>query len=109
MQSGSYSASTFSGGCLVLSDPIVITSVGGEYASNGFGIYPIPASAEVFIENPLKHKVLFSFHDINGQTVNSGELNPGKNRIGISALPAGIYIVQLHTREKLIVQKFAKH
>jgi hypothetical protein len=109
MQPGSYSASTFSAGCLVMSDPIVITSTGGEYASNGFGIYPIPASAEVFIENPLKHKVLFSFHDINGQTVNSGELNPGKNRIGISALPTGIYIVQLHTPEKLIVQKFAKH
>lgn len=80
-------------------------SVGdAELATINSYLYPNPASSEVFVESaqPLSN-VPFSIYDTLGRKVHSAVLE--NNRIPLSQLSSGLYIVHIQTKSfKLIIK-----
>lgn len=85
-------------------------------AAENLGVYPNPfsASLEVNFYSLKKQSVTLELFDVSGRKISSqqvsAEMNTG-NRFGISGaaeLAAGIYILQLRTKDKVLVKKIVK-
>lgn len=57
-----------------------------------FSVYPNPAHH--FLQITVFAEDAFLIYDMNGKQIRSGILSPGENRLDVSHLPAGIYIVR---------------
>ena len=77
-----------------------------ELTTNGFNIYPNPSDGMFNIksERTLDNAQLF-IRDINGKLILSEILNSDINKIDISNSPAGIYLLQIITDNKIINHK----
>lgn len=70
-------------------------------------VYPNPASDLIFMDVPSGNKYAYFISDLSGKVISNGLLN-NQNSICISALPAGLYFVQLVSSENILVGKFLK-
>ncbi|MGD9492057.1 MAG: T9SS type A sorting domain-containing protein [Bacteroidales bacterium] len=75
--------------------------------NNTIYVYPNPASDNIFMDVPSGNKYAYFISDLSRKTIINGQLN-SQNSIGISALPAGLYFVQLISSEKMLTGKFLK-
>ena len=58
-------------------------------------VYPNPAKDEVNIDLQEKQEVKYMISDMTGKTIVYGDLHDTTNKIDVSKLPAGIYIITL--------------
>lgn len=65
-------------------------------AKNTFSIYPNPAKDVLYIELKDVVNTQATIHNLSGQIVNSTQISNGNNTINISALPQGMYYIQLN-------------
>ncbi|MCW3101773.1 MAG: peptidase and in kexin sedolisin [Bacteroidetes bacterium] len=87
-----------------------------EAAAENLDVYPNPFNAtfEVNFYSLKKQQVTLELFDVSGRTISSqqvsAEMNTG-NRFGISGaegLAAGVYILQVRTKDKVLVKKVVK-
>ncbi len=96
-----------------LIDPIVIepepedtTDVHNLSLKNNFiKCYPNPTYDELIIELKYAQKADYMISDINGNLLQSGQLNRPKNRINVAHLNAGVYNLAIVRDKDLINQK----
>lgn len=77
--------------------------LGGETDYEGMGmmqIYPNPAETHVFIKGKISSAETYSLLDLTGREIQTGFFTANQNRINLSGLPPGIYL--LKTREQCI-------
>jgi len=104
--------STTGGAATVYLDSISITGtqvVGIKNintANNKVAVYPNPAMSNVTIESPL-HSVI-EILNIEGQLIRTLASNSIKTNINVSALPGGVYVVEVKTGNSTEVRKFVK-
>jgi hypothetical protein len=88
-------------GCISpISNIIVVhlSSVGSVELSHIL-IYPNPASTEIFVDNVVvEGSQNISVYDFYGREVLNYHIQPGLNKIDISKLPSGMYLVQVKGR-----------
>lgn len=65
------------------------------FTTSDFHIYPNPASENFFIQMPEDKTVVYEIMDIAGRVIANGMLQPGTNKIDVSAVSSGVYIVRL--------------
>ncbi len=58
-------------------------------------IYPNPATTEIFVDNMVEGSQSISIYDFYGREVLNQLVEHGLNRIDISKLPSGMYLVQV--------------
>src|ERR1700739_2895685 len=58
-------------------------------------VYPNPATTEVNVELQQKSDVKYSLSDITGKALSNGELHDSINKVDVSSLKDGIYILTL--------------
>jgi acetyl esterase/lipase len=86
-----------------------IGTVGTAEAAQGLRatLFPNPAPEAVYVsglESPCQYRLF----DSRAQPIGSGTLAPGDNRLDISALPSGIYWLQLQSRNAQQTIRWAK-
>ncbi|MDZ4668677.1 MAG: T9SS type A sorting domain-containing protein [bacterium] len=82
------------------------TNVGVKKLSvHSYRLYPVPTSGSLFVEgaNPSEFKV----YDLSGRLAASGAVM--QNRIDVSEIGNGLYVLYAQTDKGLIVQKFLKN
>lgn len=88
-------------------DPASLLSIGENTADRKLRCYPNPAINELFFDMGKQlNDCNFAIYSITGQKVLNGLLS-GSNRIDISSLPSGQYIIELVTGEQTAKQVFS--
>ncbi|MCB0767166.1 MAG: T9SS type A sorting domain-containing protein, partial [Flavobacteriales bacterium] len=82
-------------GCLSASPEVnVVLNVGlPEIDERAMHVWPVPARSVLFIEYsaaPTQAQLV----DVNGQVVRAFQLNAGRNRIDLSGLASGFYLLR---------------
>ncbi len=72
-------------------------------------IYPNPTSNYLFIELPTVNNDLYSIYDINGRLLLKGDLASENNRIDISKLNSGVYILKVSTLRGEVLKRILKN
>lgn len=83
-----------------------VSAVQGENVNTGFSIYPNPADEYLQIQllvAPLSDATI-SLYDVSGKLLTCNNITNEMNEIKVSHLPAGLYIIKLHS-EKLTYTK----
>jgi len=76
-----------------------------------FNLYPIPTSGKLEIEaqSIASNSLQIAITDVSGQMLMHENINPQvKNELNVSALPAGLYFIQLQDGQHNLVRKFVK-
>lgn len=81
------------------------TNVGvKKLSSHSYRLFPIPAQSSLFVEGA--NPETFTVYDLSGRVAQSGSVN--NQRIDVSELTPGLYVLHAQTANGLIVQKFLK-
>lgn len=92
-----------------LSDTSAVTGIAGASAAQPLNLYPNPASAEVnIIAPPSQDFGTVMIHDITGRLRVTRDWHAGE-RINMSELSDGVYVVQLITSTEVYMGSLVKH
>jgi hypothetical protein len=81
----------------------------GAVIQNGISVYPNPANNSLWINGPGACNLSYKILEITGGEVSSGNCNIGINKVDISSLRNGFYILQLFEKNRpTIIIKFNK-
>lgn len=86
----------------------VSTTLGvSDFESDGFAIYPNPASDVMTIDLANETQAEVKFFDFTGKVVKSTSVNSSKNTIDVSDLSSGIYHVSVKTAKGTVTKSIA--
>ncbi len=100
---GSSETTNFCVGGATSSFSTMTSSVG---APTSFDIYPNPVRGEFLTIATNKEGVMFEMTNLSGQSLLKGEVT--NDRINVSGLETGMYMIQLTDGHKSVVRKFVK-
>lgn len=83
-------------------EKVEITTVGLDEAENHIQLYPNPVSDRLYLE--MECPFTYLIFNAVGQQVAQGESN-GKTQINCSAMPKGLYFMQIATEAQVFVKK----
>lgn len=87
--------------------PLELLTLGvDEVSQSKIHFYPNPAFEELFVN--LDKESVYKIFDANGRLILNGKLFPGKNKIDVSKLNAGIYYIEAGNNQNLEKTKFVK-
>ena len=82
-----------------------VLSTPEEELANFIDIYPNPSTGLLNITNKTNSEISFSVYSIIGKTVRKGTLSDFQNKIDLSGLSDGIYMVKLNQNKASIFKK----
>ncbi len=104
---GNYSVTVnYSNGCSATSDTYIVTGINELSNSLYISVYPNPANDNLTIES--SQNALIDITNIQGQLIKSIATNSNKTNVDVSALPSGVYFVEVKTEKGVAVRKFVK-
>ncbi len=83
------------------------TSINDLDGNSGLGIYPNPASDQIYIHSPVENAD-FKIYNVIGENVFSGRTATSKESLDISSLKNGLYFVEIISNTKRYSAKFVK-
>ena len=87
--------------------PLILTGIASpSIVSANISVYPNPANDNITIETPPPSTIEIS--NIEGQLIKTLAASGTKTNIDVSALPCGVYVVQVKTEKGVAVRKFVK-
>jgi len=96
----------FQGG-VYLDNFILNTTTGNDnLEATDFELFPNPAANQINIQTDLNEQAPFKIYNAQGQLVKAGILKNNLSAISINQFPAGLYIFELETNNKLQLQRF---
>ena len=109
-----YTAEVVYNGCsgtqVTISDTVTVYTgfmgINENLINNSTAIYPNPATDNITIETPQQSTIEIS--NIQGQLIKTLVASSIKTNIDVSALPSGVYVVQVKTEKGIVVRKFVK-
>lgn len=92
----------------IIDNDSTIIGINDVNAKDGIKVYPNPAINTLNLQSDaILQRVVIT--DVIGNVVlQQDALAAGKNRLDITALPAGMYVVAVHAGDKVITRKFIK-
>ncbi len=76
--------------------------------NNWLVFYPNPSKDFITVENIEHTDAVIEISGMEGQFITSLALKTDKTNIDVSALPSGIYVVEMKTKTGVAVKKFVK-
>jgi hypothetical protein len=70
--------------------------------------YPNPFSQSIYIDVDLKEEIYVTLYDMVGKKLGAWNFHSGLNSINASALPPGVYMIQIKTSEGVLNKKLIK-
>jgi hypothetical protein len=67
-----------------------------------FQVYPQPATDVLFVNTGADHQQAVSITNLAGQRVAAHTVNAGLSTVDVSALPAGMYVLQVGNSQRTI-------
>jgi hypothetical protein len=97
-------------GCLLKSDITVGLRETGK-ALRKISVYPNPAASEIsfYLEGPGSFPWDLKIHHASGAGVYKGQFPPGNNRLDVSSLPDGFYMMIFNNGTEMRYQKLVIH
>lgn len=92
----------------IIDNDSTIIGINDINAEDGIRLYPNPAVNTLIVQSQNVLKQVLITDLIGNIVLQSNELAAGKNRLDITALPAGMYVVSIVGDEKTISRKFVK-
>lgn len=90
-------------------EKITETSLGTEdITSSNFKIYPNPASNNLHIDTFLATDFSYEIISLDGKVMQSAKTQLNNNKIDVSKLASGMYLLELKSENQRTVQKFIK-
>jgi len=102
------SGGTFGQGVVFKIDSNAVADINEISENNNVVVYPNPASEFITISNRQWQEAVIEITNIQGQLVKSLAATCNKTNIDVSALPSGMYIVEVKTEKGISVSKFIK-
>jgi para-nitrobenzyl esterase len=90
---------------VVDSNDCPITGINAEYIAETFKLYPNPSKNEVTLEHNFNGESECSIYNVSGQKVASIRMEENANKLEISGLADGIYLVKLEHNSQAYLQK----
>ncbi|MFM8918008.1 MAG: T9SS type A sorting domain-containing protein, partial [Bacteroidota bacterium] len=102
---------TNANGCSSTSLPYLYTGMENTFANAGISMYPVPASEFLMIDFDKaisQDAVSFKIYDVAGSIKQNHTIGTGKNKLDVSALSAGSYLVEVEVngqryRQNLVI------
>ncbi len=94
---------------VVDSNDCPITGINTELIAESFKLYPNPSNNEVTLEHNFNGPSECSIYNVNGQKVASIRLKENTNKVEISGLADGMYVVKLVHNSQTYLQKLIIH
>jgi hypothetical protein len=114
-QSGSYTVTvTYPNGCIKTSDPTsVIVSVDPiSEALRGLQVYPNPSGGDLYLApvQPIREPVTVQVNDLYGRELSRVEFRnlTRERKIDLSALPAGVYLLEITGKDGRVMHKIVR-
>jgi len=85
---------------------VIISNVNRVSSEISLTIYPNPASTLLSIKTPNDNISNISIYDITGKSINV--VRSGINKVDVSHLPNGIYIIEITEEEQTLRRRFVK-
>ncbi|MHA6247908.1 M4 family metallopeptidase [Pontibacter sp. CAU 1760] len=79
----------------------------GHEATEQLRVYPNPASSTLSVSAPSVNGTA-SIRSMTGAVLMRRSVQAGRTQLDISALPAGIYLLEMHDGQKILQQRFIK-
>ena len=93
VENGSYAVIVTQNGCSKTSNCVMVSNLATDtFEIKNFSIYPNPVSDILFVESKIQMEV--SIFDITGKALLHQLIESGTNKIDVSNIKTGIYIVQ---------------
>jgi hypothetical protein len=90
-------------------DPLISTGINNSSTANEIKLYPNPAADMIYLVSKGLRNVTIEIYDIRGQLLKSIKADlQTENRISISDLANGIYIIKINDGKNVSVQRFIK-
>ncbi len=106
---GSYTLNPYSSYVLVLDSPLNLVSVKEIQKQNSITVYPNPvqsATGKIVVQLPDENKYDYEVYDLTGRKFLTGKFSgSGINSFSMKNASAGIYILSVHSANKLCQQK----
>jgi surface protein len=101
---GTYAVILTENGCTDTSVCKTINSVAINEIQNSLNlkIYPNPTSNYLIIENPNSSTLQYSVHNPLGQIIKDGQLLQTENKLNLSDVTAGIYLLKIRNQEGVV-------
>jgi len=71
-------------------------------------VYPTITSEILNINNLLPESLNFTIFDLQGRNLQKGKLTAGENQLDVSAIQAGLYLIDISINNKRMVVRFIK-
>ena len=91
--------------------PIVVRETGRRLLpeeAEEFAIYPNPANNELYITSEEEEDLEVSIYNVSGQMVQHVALPAGSEKIDISKLDKGIYLINIQVEDEIFTKKIIK-
>ncbi len=85
----------------------VITNNNTVSTLNGLTVYPNPVNSVLFVNTTEKNGFI-TLYDISGKAVFTSKIHQGQNKIDVSELPAGVYILKIAGQKSVKTEKVIK-
>lgn len=96
VENGSYAVIVTQNGCSETSDCVAVNNLGvASLEVSGFSAYPNPVSDLLFVDSKIGMEI--AIFDVTGKAILHQYIEPGRNKIDVSAIMPGLYMVQSHT------------
>lgn len=84
---------------------LVLATNDSQWAKNQISVYPNPANEHVYIKNETNQSLPIEIYDAQGRIIKTVNIEKGKNKINISSLNSGIYIIRYFKDSHFHIQK----
>jgi trimeric autotransporter adhesin len=94
---GDYACIVTQNGCIdtSLCETVTIIGLNNNHNTFSLNVYPNPTSNTLIIENPSLSFLKFEIQTTLGQKIIDGQLSQSINKLEISQLPAGVYLLKV--------------
>ncbi len=93
------------GSTFVETEPACATLSTERANATVFSIYPNPAKGSVNVSSNLEETTRLGIYDITGKLVLSNTISFGDNRLNISSLSSGVYLMRVSSNAKTVTKK----
>lgn len=84
------------------------TSIGANASVKTYKVYPTQCTNYLVVDNPNRMNSTYSMISMTGQVLKHGSLDAGVNKLDVSTLPSGIYVVKFDYNAGFETQRIHK-
>jgi hypothetical protein len=105
---GVYNLMITQNGCTKISEPYVVTRLDNSLGEREIQVFPNPVRHEMIIDLGSVEESKYMILDVRGATMVTANANGQTVKVNTASLTPGMYLIRIHTRDKVIMKTFIK-